>query len=162
MRQDVAVVGKAVGKEPKEPLIDNQKFFKILRQMGYDYAGTELCSIYHEMNPKAHRIMNRFAQRLQKDGVEQEIDLSQVLLKLFNWRLIEAQEFYATLLKLGVRKGREQVMIHVAHLESDKAIVNRDQLTTVVEFYLQNAYLKSFGCKKTRIPIRLCYKMPGP
>lgn len=53
---------KAHGIMKADQTLDVKKLFSYMRQMDYDHAGKLLAPTYHEMQPKAHRVLNRFSR----------------------------------------------------------------------------------------------------
>lgn len=112
------------------------------------------------MPSRAHRILNRLARLITLYSASKNVDIKSAVIDLFPDEEIAVDILMVKLKELKVRKTESSVEINVLTSTRQGNDISRNQLVQVVEVYIKNHYLKSFGYKKLKIDVDRPQKVP--
>lgn len=112
------------------------------------------------MPSRAHRILNRLARLITLYSASKNVDIKSAVIDLFPDEEIAVDILMVKLKELKVRKTESRVEINVLTSTRQGNDISRNQLVQVVEVYIKNHYLKSFGYKKLKIDVDRPQKVP--
>lgn len=112
------------------------------------------------MPSRAHRILNRLARLITLYSASKNVDIKSAVIDLFPDEEITVDILMVKLKELKVRKTESRVEINVLTSTRQGNDISRNQLVQVVEVYIKNHYLKSFGYKKLKIDVDRPQKVP--
>lgn len=112
------------------------------------------------MPSRAHRILNRLARLITLYSASKNVDIKSAVIDLFPDEEITVDILMVKLKELKVRKTESSVEINVLTSTRQGNDISRNQLVQVVEVYIKNHYLKSFGYKKLKIDVDRPQKVP--
>lgn len=112
------------------------------------------------MPSRAHRILNRLARLITLYSASKSVDIKSAVIDLFPDEEITVDILMVKLKELKVRKTESRVEINVLTSTRQGNDISRNQLVQVVEVYIKNHYLKSFGYKKLKIDVDRPQKVP--
>ena len=121
----------------------------LLRELNYDFSGRLLQSQYHKMTSQAHRVINRLARLLALYSTNKGSGIKAAVADIFESEML-IQDFMVKLQDLKVKKSDSIIQMPVL---VNHGKINRNTLSHVLEVYLKNHYLKSFGYKKLKLTV---------